>query len=124
MRKAQSGLIAQNGGPPWGVLRVVASAASAGAALVAALATTRRTSIGRSPGGGQCGIRRRGTGWSRHPGGLVGGPFHGGAPFDLEPGPSTGGFPVCLPHPPPPPPPAALANRLRGHRRLSGPGGP
>src|SRR6266436_1748712 len=34
MRKAQSGLLAHNGGPPLGVLRVVASAASAGAALV------------------------------------------------------------------------------------------
>src|SRR5258708_2178834 len=34
MRKAQSGLLAQNGGPPLGVLRLVASAASAGAALV------------------------------------------------------------------------------------------
>src|SRR5260370_12475595 len=34
MRKAQSGLLEQNGGPPLGVLRVVASAASAGAALV------------------------------------------------------------------------------------------
>jgi len=34
MRKAQSGLLAHNGGPPLGVLRLVASAASAGAALV------------------------------------------------------------------------------------------
>jgi PAS domain S-box-containing protein len=35
MRKAQSGLLAQNGGPPLAVLRVAASAASAGAAIVA-----------------------------------------------------------------------------------------
>jgi PAS domain S-box-containing protein len=34
MRKAQPGLLAQHGGPPLGVLRLVASAASAGAALV------------------------------------------------------------------------------------------
>jgi PAS domain S-box-containing protein len=34
MRRAQSGLLAQNGGPPLGVLRLVAGAASAGAALV------------------------------------------------------------------------------------------
>src|SRR5258708_36419079 len=34
MRKAPSGLLAQNGGPPLGVLRLVARAASAGAALV------------------------------------------------------------------------------------------
>lgn len=38
MRKAQSGLLAQNGGPPLGVLRLVASAASAGAALVGLVA--------------------------------------------------------------------------------------
>jgi len=34
MRKVQSGLVAQNGGPPLGVLRLIASAASAGAGLV------------------------------------------------------------------------------------------
>src|SRR6266853_296020 len=38
MRKAQSGLLAQNGGPPLGVLRLVASAASVGAALVGLVA--------------------------------------------------------------------------------------
>src|SRR5713101_2034890 len=38
MRKAQSGLVAQNGGPPLGVLRLVASAASAGAGLVGLVA--------------------------------------------------------------------------------------
>src|SRR5260370_744391 len=35
MRKAQSGLLAQNGGPPLGVLRLAAQAASPGAALLA-----------------------------------------------------------------------------------------
>jgi PAS domain S-box-containing protein len=38
MRKAQSGLLAHNGGPPLGVLRLIASAASAGAALVGLVA--------------------------------------------------------------------------------------
>jgi hypothetical protein len=35
MRKAQSGLLAQNGGPPLGVLRLAGSVACVGAALVA-----------------------------------------------------------------------------------------
>jgi PAS domain S-box-containing protein len=50
MRKAQSGLLAHNGGPPLGVLRLVASAASAGAALVG-LVTLVAWLVGLSLGG-------------------------------------------------------------------------
>jgi hypothetical protein len=50
MRKAQYGLLAHDGGPPLGVLRLVASAASAGAALVG-LVTLVAWAAGLSLGG-------------------------------------------------------------------------